>query len=120
MGLQDAMRVADDNYSDLVARKEADQRVIAEITNLTEQVHAAARVFQGTLQQAALAAEPLLFPRAVTLAMKQFSSRSAQFWCPEATLLCHRTATGGSPASGRRRKPLSRQPGRGIAGSDVR
>lgn len=61
---QCAMRVAglNDKYLDLVARTAADQHAIAEIANLTEQAAEAARVFQDSLQQAALAAEALTLP----------------------------------------------------------
>ncbi len=61
---QSAVRISglNDKYLDLVARTAADEHAIAEITGLTEQAAAAARVFQDNLQQAALAAETLVLP----------------------------------------------------------
>jgi hypothetical protein len=61
---ENSLRVAglNDKYLDLVARTAADQHAIAEITSLTEQAAAAARVFQDSLQRATLAAEALALP----------------------------------------------------------
>ncbi len=53
-----------DRYLDLVARTEADEHAIAEITYLTEQAIRTRDAFQVTLNQAALAAQPLVFPDA--------------------------------------------------------
>jgi hypothetical protein len=54
-----------DRYLDLVARSEADEGAIAEITHLTEQAVRTRDAFQATLDQAALAAQPLVFPESV-------------------------------------------------------
>jgi hypothetical protein len=51
-----------DMYLDLVARSEADEQAIAEITYLTEQTVRTRDAFQATLDQATLAAQPLVFP----------------------------------------------------------
>jgi hypothetical protein len=63
---QTAERVArrNDRYLDLVARTEADAHAIAEITYLTGQAVRTREAFQVTLDQAALAAQPLVFPDA--------------------------------------------------------
>jgi hypothetical protein len=53
-----------DRYLDLVARAEADAHAIAEITYLTERAMRTRDAFQATLDQAALAAQPLVFPDA--------------------------------------------------------
>jgi hypothetical protein len=63
---QTAERVArrNDVYLDLVARSAADEHAIAEITYLTEQAIRTRDAFQATLDQATLAAQPLVFPGA--------------------------------------------------------
>jgi hypothetical protein len=60
---QTAERVArrNDVYLDLVARSAADEHAIAEITYLTEQAIRTRDAFQATLDQATLAAQPLVF-----------------------------------------------------------
>jgi hypothetical protein len=50
-----------DIYLDLVASSEADEHAIAEITCLTEHAVRTRDAFQATLDQAALAAQPLVF-----------------------------------------------------------
>lgn len=61
---QNAVRISglNDKYLDLVARTAADEHAVAEIAGLTAQAAAAARVFQDSLEQAALAAEILALP----------------------------------------------------------
>jgi len=63
---QTAEQVArrNDRYLDLVARTEADEHAIAEITRLTERAIRTRDAFQASLDQAAVAAQPLVFPDA--------------------------------------------------------